>query len=357
LVKQKHSQNRQIKDYKQSLGLFAGYDAFVKDLKERIRKAQLKAGLAVNSELVQLYWEIGSRILIQEREKGWGAKIVDKLANDLKSAFPKMKGFSARNLRYMKAFAESYPDQAILQQVAAKLPWFHNCLLMDKIKNEKERKWYAQQTIQNGWSRTILELQINNGLYNRHGKVISNFDHTLPVPQSDLARQILKDPYNFDFLTLDSETHERDIERGLVEHMRQFLLELGVGFAFVGSQYHLDIGGEDYYIDLLFYHLHLRCYVIIELKAKEFQSEFAGKINLYLSAVDVSLRHPDDKPSIGIILCKTKNRVVAEYALRDINKPIGIAEYKTTELLPENLRGSLPTIEELEQTLADIPDK
>lgn len=329
-----------------------GYDALLKDLKARIRQAQIKAGLAVNAELVRLYWEIGKAILTQERDQGWGAKVVDRLAQDLKTAFPDMKGFSARNLRYMKAFAEVYPDVAILQAAPAKITWYHNCALLDKVKDPEERQWYTAKTIEYGWSRDVLVLQIESHLYHRQGKADVNFDRTLPAPQSDLARQILKDPYNFDFLTLDAEAHERDVEKGLLEHIRSFLLELGVGFAFVGSQYHLAIGGEDFFVDLLFYHLRLRCYVVIELKAMPFKPEFAGKMNFYLSAVDDLLRHPDDKPSIGMILCKTKNQIVAEYALRDTNKPIGISEYKITELLPEDLKGSLPTIEELEQELS-----
>jgi predicted nuclease of restriction endonuclease-like (RecB) superfamily len=239
-----------------------------------------------------------------------------------------------------------------VQQPAAQLPWSHNCVLLDKVKDAEERQWCAAKTIEHGWSRGTLVLQIESRLYYRQGSADVNFDRTLPAPQSDLARQILKDPYNFDFLTLDAEAHERDLQKGLLDHLRLFLLELGVGFAFVGSQYHLDIGGEDFYVDLLFYHLRLRCYVVIELKTVPFKPEFTGKMNFYLSAVDDLLRHADDKPSIGMILCKTKNKIVAEYALRDTNKPIGIAEYKITEMLPENLKGSLPTIEELEQELS-----
>ncbi len=328
-----------------------GYDKLLRDLKARISRAQIKAGLAVNAELVRLFWEIGKGILIQEKEQGWGARVIDKLAKDLKAAFPEMRGFSARNLRYMKSFAEAYPNEQFLQAAPAKITWYHNCTLLDKVKDPDERHWYAIKTIEFGWSRDILVLQIESRLYARQGQSAVNFDRTLPAPQSDLARQILKDPYNFDFLSLDTEAHEKDIEKGLLDQIRLFLLELGVGFAFVGSQYHLGVAGEDFYLDLLFYHLQLRCYIVIELKAAQFKPEYTGKMNFYLSAVDDLLRHPDDKPSIGMILCKTKNKIVAEYALRDTNKPIGISEYKITELLPEDFRGSLPTIEELEKTL------
>lgn len=241
-----------------------------------------------------------------------------------------------------------------MQQVAAKIPWFHNCILLDKVKSDEQRIWYAQQTIQHGWSRAILELQIETGLYKRQGKAITNFENTLPKLQSDLAQQVLKDPYSFDFLSLDTEAHERDIERSLVDHIQRFLLELGVGFAFVGRQYHMEIGDQDFFIDLLFYHLTLRCYFVIELKATKFKPEYAGKLNFYLSAVDDLLRHPNDQPSIGLILCKQQDKLVAEYALRDVNKPIGVSAYQLTEALPDTLKGQLPTIEQLEAELATV---
>lgn len=348
-------QKNNLANAQQIAEVFAGYDTFIKDLKTRIQQAQIRAGLAVNKELILLYWDIGTDILIRQRQQGWGSKIIDRLSKDLQHSFPEMKGFSSRNLKYMRAFAEAYPEKEFVQATPAQITWYHNCTLLDKIKDLNERAWYIVKTIENGWSRDILVLQIESRLYERQGKAIVNFDRTMPTPQSDLARQILKDPYNFDFLTLDSEAHERDLERGLLDHIRLFLLELGVGFAFVGSQHHLSVGGEDFYIDLLFYHLQLRCYVVVELKAKEFQPEFAGKMNFYLSAVDDLLRHADDKPSIGMILCKTKNKTIVEYAVRDINKPIGISGYKITESLPENLKGSLPTIKELEQQLIDVP--
>jgi predicted nuclease of restriction endonuclease-like (RecB) superfamily len=328
-----------------------GYRDLLSLLKSRIRTAQVRAATAVNQELVLLYWGIGKEILNRQREDGWGKKVIERLAKDLRSEFPEMQGLSPRNLGYMKAFAEAWPDEAILQQLAAKLPWFHNCVLLDKVKAHAERAWYIEQAIQNGWSRNVLVMQIESGLYRRQGKALTNFQATLPPPQSDLAQQIIKDPYNFDFLTLTTEAQERDLERELLAHLRQFLIELGVGFAFVGSQVLLEVGGEDFKLDLLFYHLKLRCFVVIDLKMGPFKPEYAGKLNFYLSAVDDLLRHPDDKPSIGLVLCKAKNRIVAEYALRDISKPLGISEFRHLEKLPEQLKGTLPTIEEIEAEL------
>jgi len=335
-----------------SLASFAGYDDLLLEIKRRIQTAQVRAALAVNRELVLLYWQIGRDILTRQQEQGWGAKVIDRLAADLKNAFPEMKGFSRTNLLYMRAFADAYPEEEFVQQVAGQMPWFHNCVLIDRVKDVVKREWYILQTIEHGWSRNVLVLQIESKLYDRQGKAITNYERSLPSPQSDLAQQLLKDPYNFDFLTMGQDAHERDIERGLLNHIRAFLLELGVGFAFVGSQYHLEVAGDDFYIDLLFYHLKLRCFVVIDLKAGKFQPAYAGQMNFYLSVVDELLRHPDDKPSIGIILCKDKNRVVAEYALRDMSKPIGISGFKITEALPDQLHGSLPTIEDLEAELA-----
>jgi predicted nuclease of restriction endonuclease-like (RecB) superfamily len=330
-----------------------GYDEFLRGLKERIRTAQVRAALAVNRELVLLYWRIGQDILERQRQSGWGSKVIDRLAADLRSAFPEMSGFSPRNLKYMRAFAEAWPDEDFVQQVAAQLPWFHNCTILDKLKNLAERIWYAQQTIENGWSRNILIHQIESNLFHRKGKAITNFDRTLPAPQSELAQQIVKDPYNFDFLSLGSEAKERDLERGLIAQLQKFLLELGVGFAFVGSQYPLEVDGEDFFIDLLFYHLKLRCFVVIDLKMDQFRPEYAGKMNFYLSAVDDLLKHSSDQPSLGIILCKTKKKMVVEYALRDTSKPLGVAEYRITAALPERLKGNLPSIEDLEAELSE----
>lgn len=340
-----------------STSALAGYDELLRDLKARISQAQVRAGAAVNSELVQLYWSIGRDILARQQQQGWGAKVVDRLAADLRRAFPEMKGFSPRNLKYMRAFAEAWTDEAFVQEPLAQITWYQNLALLEKLKSPEERAWYARQTIQHGWSRAVLVLQIEGNLYRRQGKATTNFERTLPPPRSDLARQLLKDPYSFDFLTLGEEAHERDLERGLVEHIREFLLELGVGFAFVGSQYHIEIGDQDFYLDLLFYHLRLRAYVVIELKMTTFKPEYAGKMNFYLSAVDDLLRHEQDQPSIGIILCKTKNKVVAEYALRDTQKPIGVSSFQLIESLPEKLQGSLPTIEELEAELSTLKEK
>ena len=260
------------------------YDDFLRDLKERIRSAQVRAALSVNRELVLLYWQLGQDILTRQRQQGWGAKVIDRLARDLQKEFPDMKGFSPRNLKYMRAFAEAYPNEPIVQEVLAQITWYHNIALIEKLKSPEERLWYAQKTVENGWSRNVLVHQIETGLHRRLGAALTNFDRTLPKPQSDLAQQLLKDPYNFEFLSLGEEVQERDLERALVNHIRDFLLELGVGFAFVGSQYHLEIEGDDYYIDLLFYHLRLRCYVVIDLKMKEFQPEYSGKMNFYIGS-------------------------------------------------------------------------
>jgi predicted nuclease of restriction endonuclease-like (RecB) superfamily len=327
------------------------YGQFLAELKSRIQAAQLRASLAVNRELVLLYWQIGRDILDRQEREKWGARVIDRLAVDLKRSFPDMKGFSPRNLKYMRAFAEAWREEPIVQAVLAQITWYHNVAILEKLTTSEDRIWYAKATIQNGWSRNVLVHQIEAGRMHRQGKAVANFDRTLPAPQSDLARDITKDPYNFDFLTLGDDAHERDLERGLLNHLRQFLLELGVGFAFVGNQYRLTIGNDDFFIDLLFYHLKLRAFVVVDLKMRAFEPEFAGKMNFYLSAVNDLLRHPDDQPSIGIILCKTRDRFVAEYALRDINKPIGISEYRLAESLPEKLKGSLPTIEELESEL------
>jgi predicted nuclease of restriction endonuclease-like (RecB) superfamily len=327
-----------------------GYDEFLKDLKNRIRSAQVKAALAVNRELVVLYWQIGRQILARQKLEGWGAKVVGQLAKDLKSEFPDMTGLSRTNLLYMRAFAEAYPDEAIVQQAAGQIPWFHNCVLLDKIKDSEQRLWYIQQTIANGWSRNVLVLQIESRLFDRQGSAITNFEQALPKPQSDLAQQILKDPYNFEFLTISQNAQELELERGLVTHIRDFLLELGMGFSFVGSQYPLDVDGTEYRLDLLFYHLQLRCFVVIDLKMGAFQPEFSGKMNFYVAVVDDLLRHETDNPTIGLILCKSKSRTTAEYALRNIQTPIGVSTHK----LPQPLQENLPSIEQLEMKLRTI---
>lgn len=335
-----------------------GYLSLLQEIKDQVRSSQIKAAVTVNKELIKLYWTIGQSIAQRQEKEGWGAKVVEKLAKDLKSAFPEMKGFSTRNIQYMLKFAREYPDFSIVQQAVAQIPWGHNRLILDKIKDIESRVWYAHKTIENGWSRSVLDHWIDSKLHQRQGKATTNFEITLPPPQSDLAEETLKDPYCFDFLTLREKFDEKELEDGLLNHIQKFLLELGAGFAFVGRQVELSVGGQDFYLDMLFYHLKLRCYVVVELKAKAFIPEDAGKLNFYLTAVDKLLKHPDDKPTIGLLLCKTKNQVVAEYALQDIDKPIGVAEYETKliESLPDNLKSSLPTIEEIEQELEGVRD-
>ena len=326
-----------------------GYAALLGDLKERIRSARLRAALAVNQELILLYWSIGRDILARQVDEGWGARVIDRLSADLRRGFPEMTGLSARNLKYMRAFAEAYPDLEVVQQVVARLPWGHNVRLVEAVKDQAERLWYARQAVEHGWSRNVLVHQVESGLFHRQGKAVTNFSRTLPSPQSELAQQLVKDPYSFDFLALGPEVSERQLEHGLLEHIRALILELGKGFAFVGSQYHLEVAGQDYYLDLLFYHLRLRCFVVIDLKIEEFKPEFAGKMNFYLSAADDQLRHPGDAPSIGMILCKGRNSMVVEYALRGAAKPMGVAGYRLSPALPVQLQADLPTVEEFAQ--------
>ncbi|MDI7247568.1 MAG: PDDEXK nuclease domain-containing protein [Bacillota bacterium] len=337
--------------------LSKAYQELLEDLKQRIRTARVRAALMVNRELVLLYWQIGQTILHRQAKEGWGARVIDRLAEDLRQDFPDMRGFSPRNLKYMRAFAEAYSDEQFVQQVAALIPWFHNCVILEKVKDPALREWYARACIEHGWSRAVLEAQIETRLHERTGRAITNFSRTLPAPQSELAQQILKDPYNFDFLTTHDAAVERDLHKGLLEHLKDFMLELGVGFAFVGSNYHLEVGGEDFYLDLLFYHVKLRCFVVVELKTTEFKPEYAGKLNFYLSAADDLLRHPQDNPTIGILLCKGKSHVIVEYALRDVHKPMGVAEYQLAKALPEHLKGSLPTVEQLEAELKAVEER
>ena len=344
------------------------YAELLEDIKGRIRHAQVRAAVGASRELIRLYWDIGREIVERQEREGWGKGIVDRLAADIQRDFPGIEGFSPRNVWRMRAFYLAYtqevanltqpvsePDGVNLPQAVSEIPWGHNIVLFQQIKDFAQRLWYAQKVVQHGWSRATLVHQIELDLYGREGRAITNFPLTLPAPQSDLAQQTLKDPYVFDFLTLAEEARERDLERGLLEHLRDFMLELGVGFAFVGSQYHLEIEGKDYYIDLLFYHLKLRAFVVIDLKTTEFKPEYAGKMNFYLSAVDDRLRHPDDQFSIGIILCKSRAKVTVEYALRDTRKPIGVSEYRLTDALPQELKPSLPTIEQLEEELKSVP--
>ena len=311
----------------------------------------MRAVLAANRELTLLYWDIGQAILGRQDQEGWGAKVIDRLSRDLRRAFPDMKGLSPRNLKYMRRFGEAWPDREIVQQAAARIPWFHNCVLLEKVKDADLRLFYIHKTIENGWSRNVLVMQIEGGLYLRQGKALTNFEARLPAPQSDLAESVLKDPYLFGFLGLEDQAQEREVEKALMRHMRDFLLELGVGFAFVGNQVRLEVGGDEFFLDMLFYHLRLRCYVVVELKAVPFKPEFTGKLNFYLSAVDDLVRDEQDAPTIGLLLCRGKNKAVAEYALRDVSKPIGVSDYQLTEALPETLAGKLPTVAELEAEL------
>lgn len=329
-----------------------GYKGLLNNLKVRVAESRYKAALSVNKELIILYHHIGTTILEAQKNQGWGTKVIDQLSKDLRSEFPEMKGFSTRNLQYMRKFAVEYPEIEFVQEVLAQLTWYHNMTLMDKITDKKIREFYIHQSIEHGWSRNIMVMQMETALHKRQGQAVTNFKEKLPSPQSDLANYTLKDPYVFDFLSVGQDAHEREVERSLVRHVEKFLLELGAGFAFVGRQYNLEVGGQDFYIDLLFYHLKLRCFVVIELKGGDFKPEYAGKMNFYLSAIDDLVKHESDGPSIGLILCKNKNNALAEYTLRDMTKPIGLAEYRITENLPEDLKTSLPSIEELEAELA-----
>jgi predicted nuclease of restriction endonuclease-like (RecB) superfamily len=330
----------------------AGYADWLSGLKAQIHEAQQRAAQAVNLELVSLYWKIGNAILIRQKDQGWGAKVVDRLAHDLRSAFPDMQGFSVRNLKYMRAFATAWPDEAFVQAALHKLPWYHHLALLDKLPSPETRRWYAAKAIEHNWSRNILVMQIETRLLERSGKAVTNFEASLPKQQSDLARESLKDPYRFDFLGLTDKAQEREVENALVKHVTEFLLELGAGFAFVGRQVLLDVGGDEFFIDLLFYHLKLRCYVVIELKGGKFKPEHLGQLSFYLTAVDAQVKHPQDNPTIGLLLCKSKNKVVAEYALRTNTQPLGVAEYQLIESLPAELQTSLPSIEQIERELA-----
>lgn len=329
-----------------------GYADWLLELKTRIHSAQQRATLAVNRELVLLYWQIGRDILARQADQGWGAKVIERLEHDLRLAFPAMKGFSRANLMYMRAFAQAWPDAEFVQQAVGQLPWGHNLVLLSKLKTELERRWYAAKAIEHNWSRNILVMQIETRLRERSGRAVTNFEARLPSPPSDLARESLKDPYRFDFLGLTDAAQEREIENALVKHVTEFLLELGAGFAFVGRQVLLDVGGDEFFIDLLFYHLKLRCYVVIELKGGKFKPEHLGQLGFYLTAVDRQVKSEQDNPTIGLLLCKSKNKIVAEYALGDKIQPMGIAEYKLLESLPAELQTSLPSIEQIERELA-----
>ena len=348
----------------------SSYPLLLDNIKKRIQTSRIKAGLAVNRELIQLYWEIGKEIILQQNRKGWGKSVVKRLGEDLRSEFSDLRGFSGSNLWRMRAFFLAYVlegknlaqaardlntkalaqlarqlDGSIIPPEITEIPWFHNVVLVEKLKSSIKRLWYARQTIEHGWSRAVLVHQIETGLYERQGKALTNFSATLPTPQSDLARQLIKDPYNFGFIGLGTDISERQLEDSLVNRIKDFLMELGKGFSFIGQQYHLEVGGKDYFMDLLFYHHHLRCFIIIDLKVVPFEPEFAGKMNFYLSAVDDKLRHTEDHPTIGIILCKKRNKIVVEYALRDTNKPMGVATYR---MLPAKLKAELPSAQQIE---------
>lgn len=327
------------------------YPEFLEQLTQRIRTAQVTAGLAVNRELVLLYWHIGCDLSARIQSAQWGTGVVQQLAQDIAKRFPGVRSFSARNLMFMRRFSEAWPDEEIVKQLVSQIPWGHNIRLIQSVKQPEARRWYIQKTIDNGWSRNVLMHQIESDLYARQGSATTNFAHTLPESQSDLAEQVLKDPYNFDFITLTEQSTERELQRGLITHLRDFMLELGVGFAFVGENVHLEVGDDDFYLDCLFYHLQLRCYVVIELKTGKFKPEYAGKMNFYLTAVDNIKKHEDDQPSIGIILCREKNKLVVEYSLRDMDKPIGVPEYKLTTALPASLVDQLPSIDQIEAEL------
>ena len=378
-------------------GLSAAYGSLLVALKQRVRRAQVRAALSVNRELVLLYWHIGREILRSQQAEGWGTKVIERLAKDLRREFPEMGGLSRTNLLYMRAFAEAYSNEAIVQQAAgqfvqqlvaqlpepkpaqggklsrsatvqqpagqlefdippepfAALPWFHNCLLLDRVKDITARLWYARQTLTHGWSRSVLEVQIETKAHQRAGRALNNFAATLPPAQSDLAQQVLKDPYVFNFLALGPDAQERDLENALVDHIQKFLVELGVGFAFVGRQVRFEVDGEDYTLDLLFYHLRLRCFFVIDLKMGAFEPRDAGQMNFYLSAVDDQMRHKDDAPAIGLLLCRDHKRLTVEYALRNCATPIGVAKWRTklVNSLPKKLRGLLPSVEEIERKL------
>jgi predicted nuclease of restriction endonuclease-like (RecB) superfamily len=327
------------------------YDAFFNRLKDRIQSARIKAAWSVNRELITLYWRIGSDILERQTQGKWGAKVITRLSQDIKREFPSTKGFSPRNLGYMKSFAQAYPDLDVVQEVLAQMPWYQNCALLDKLSSYDERLWYAHMTIEHGWSRNILIAQIDTNLYSRQGKAITNFKDTLPKDESEATQQVLKSEYNLEFLQLEHNYKERDLEQALISHMRTFLLELGTGFAFVGNQHRLDVAGDDFFIDLLFYHIKLKRYVVIEIKTTEFRPEYSGKLNFYINVVNDQLRDETDNPTVGIILCSDKNQAVVEYALSGMSQPMGVTTYRLQENLPEDIQQAFPSPETLMQEL------
>lgn len=333
------------------------YTQFLADLKARIHQARLRAVVSSNAHMLRLYWEMGQEIRSKQEREGWGAKVIDRLATDLKASFPDMIGLSPRNLKYMRAFAAAWPDWEIVQPVAAQISWSHHVILLDKLDDQDTRLWYAQRSIANGWSKRVFAHQIEAQLHLRSEIQSHNFQTALPAPQSELARQLFKDEYLFDFLATDTPLAERELETRLVQSVTRFLLELGRGFAFVGRQYRLEVGDQEFFMDLLFYHLKLRCYVVVELKTQSFIPEFAGKLNFYLSAVDEQLKEAADQPSIGLLLCKDKNRIVVEYALRDLSKPIGVASYRLQPTLPTDMSDALPSETEIQQAFENFSNE
>lgn len=329
------------------------YKDFIEKIKENIKSQRYQIVRQANANMICMYWQIGKMIVQKQKEEGWGTKVIDRISFDLKKAFPDMKGFSTRNIKYMQKLAITWENEIIVQQLVAQLPWGINIALMDKLSSKEERIWYAKKALENGWSRNVLLFQIESALYSRTGKSVNNFQIALPPTDSDMVNQIFKDPYLFDFLGTDAPRREVELERKLTEHIQEFLLELGQGFAFVGRQVHLEVGGDDFYIDLLFYHLKLRCYVVIELKACDFEPGFVSQLNMYQNVVNAVLKHPDDNPTIGLLLVKGKNKTVVEYSLEGYNNPIGVAdwEHKLTTAIPEDIQTSLPTIEQIEREL------
>jgi len=332
------------------------YKQWLTNLKAKVKQAQLKAVVTVNQQLLMFYWELGVDIVEKQQKTAWGDGFIAQLSSDLIAEFPEMKGFSQRNLKYIRQWVLFWSRElSIGQQLVAQLtqiPWGHNLVILDKCQNTNESFYYVKNTIEHGWSRSVLTHQIESNLWQREGKAISNFSRALPAPQSDLARQILKDPYIFDFLSLTKEYDERELEKGLIEHVTQFLLELGAGFAYIGRQVPLQVGEREFFIDLLFYHTHLHCYLLVELKNIDFEPEHIGKLNFYIKAVDEQLRREGDEPTIGLLLCKSRDKLVVEYALSDVYKPIGVSEYQLEKSLPEKFKSSLPTIEEIEAELS-----
>jgi predicted nuclease of restriction endonuclease-like (RecB) superfamily len=337
-----------------SLATQPGYEELLEAIAGRVARSQTRAALAVSRELVLLYWSIGAEILIRQKAQGWGAKVIDRLGRDLQTRFPGVEGFSPRNLKYMRSLAEAWPDPEVVPQRVALLPWGHIRLLLDRVKDPESRDWYLGAAVREGWSRDALGHMIDGRLHAREGKSLTNFTQTLPQEHSEMAVQVLRDPYNFDFLTLTHPLEERKLERGLMAHMRDLLLELGRGFAFVGSQVPIEVGEETFYLDLLFYHVRLHCYFVIELKVGKFRPEYIGKLNFYLSAVDGILRTERDEPTVGLLLCESHEGAVVEYSFKDIQKPIGVSSYRVTRELPALIRDELPTVEDLRGVVAKL---